>query len=145
MSIEEVIFSATSSLFSGRVFPDWSLPGTARPFMVYSQVGGVPSNTVCGNTTAQNHRIQFTIWCDAAGGGRPMANGLMRQVESIITSSPIYGVSLGGLQAMFDEMTKTYGAMQDFSIWHVDESAYTLLTENGYTLTTEDGRLIVQD
>ena len=115
--IEPTIFSATQSLFGGRVFPDIAPPGTNYPFMTYQAVGGRPSNTLCGNTVYQNYHIQFNIWVDAANGGRTRANTLMRAVADIIASSPLIGVSLGSFVAIYDEITKTYGARQDFSFW----------------------------
>jgi len=116
--VEEEIYSVTQSLFSGRVFPDIAPPNTVRPFMTYQSVGGVPSNTLCGNTTQQNSRIQFNVWCDGSAGGRTAANTLMRAVEVLVTEAPLRGVSLGSLVALYDEITKTYGARQEFSFWH---------------------------
>lgn len=115
--IEESLASALGSLFTGGFWADTAPAETAMPFCVYTQVGGRPSNTVCGNTTHQNVRIQFTVWCDTAAGGRAQANTLMRQLEDVVTSSPLYGVSQGSLAARYDEMTRRYGAMQDFSFW----------------------------
>jgi hypothetical protein len=119
--IEPTIVLALTPLFgAGRIFPDVAPAGAARPFLVYQQVGGVPSNTLCGNTDKQNARIQFTVWTAApaaGGGGRPQANTLMRAAEKILTDPPIRGVSQGSLVAEYDEPTKTYGARQDFSVW----------------------------
>lgn len=117
--IEESIVAALSSLFDGRVFPDTAPASTRYPFLIYQQVGGVPSNSFCGNTDSQNQRIQFVVWCKATANydGRTQANTLMRQVEAILTEPPLYGVSQGSLAALHDEITRTYGARQDFSFW----------------------------
>lgn len=85
--------------------------------MTYQNVGGRPSNTICGNTSQQNAHIQFNIWCDAINGGQTQATALMRSVESVLTADPLKGVSMGSLVAVYDEITKTYGARQDFSFW----------------------------
>ena len=115
--IEPAIFSALNTLFNGNVFPDIAPHGVSYPFMTYQQVGGKPSNTLCGNTDGRNAWIQFNVWCDDAAGGRASANTLMMQAESILTSSPLYGVSVGKFVAIYDILTETYGARQDISFW----------------------------
>lgn len=119
--IEPTIVSALTPLFgSGNIYPDEAPAGVNRPFVVYQQVGGVPSNTFCGNTDKQNARIQFTVWCadpSAGGGGRTQANTLMRAAEKILTAPPIRAVSQGSLVAERDVATKSRGARQDFSFW----------------------------
>lgn len=117
--IEPVIVALLSPLFGGRVFPDTAPAATPRPFCIYQQVGGKPSAVLCGNTTQQNARIQFVVWCapSPAGGGRQQANTLMRQAEALLTEPPVRAVSQGSLVALWDEPTQTYGARQDFSFW----------------------------
>ena len=117
--IEPSIYSALSSLFSGRVFPDTAPQNTSYPFLTFQQVGGRPSNSMKGNTNGQNAWIQFNVWCDAASGGRAAASTLMRQAEAILTSSPLLGVSLGQIVAIYDVLTETYGARQDISFWSI--------------------------
>lgn len=111
--IEPTIVAALETLFPGAVYPDVAPQGTTHPFVTYQQVGGVPSNTLCGNTDKQNARLQFTVWADT----RPQANTLMRQAEKLLIDPPIRGVSQGGLAAIFDAPTKAYGARQDLSFW----------------------------
>jgi hypothetical protein len=117
--IEPTIVAALSALFNGKVFPDTVPAGVARPFLIYQQIGGVPSNTFCGDTDKQNARIQFVVWAKATAAfdGRTEANTLMRAAAVILTDPPISGVSQGTLVALHDEMTRTYGARQDFSFW----------------------------
>lgn len=117
--IEENIYSALSATFSGRVFRGTAPAGVTMPFLVYSNVGGAPVNALCGNGAHQNYRIQFTVWCDvgASSGGQTQANSLMRAVEAIVTEPPLRGVSQGSLISIYDDVTRYYGAMQDFSFW----------------------------
>ncbi|MGV1017433.1 MAG: DUF3168 domain-containing protein [Fluviibacter phosphoraccumulans] len=112
--IEADIYAAIQSLFAGRVYPDTAPMGVAYPFCVYQQVGGVPSNTFCGNTDKQNARIQFWVWSRT----REEANELSRLCEAILTQPTLYGVSQNSLVARYDEATKTYGAQQDISFWY---------------------------
>ena len=111
--IEPTIVSALSALFGGRVYPDTAPAGAQHPFCIYQQVGGVPSNALCGDTDARNARIQLVAWTTT----RPQASTLMRQAAAILTAAPIRAVSQGELIARYDEATRTYGAMQDFSFW----------------------------
>lgn len=113
--IEPQFTAALNSLFGGRVYPDLAPQTAVKPFLVYGQVGGVPSNTLCGNTDVQNGRFQFDVWATT----RAQASTLMRQVEAIMTAPPFRGVSQGGLVASYDEATKSYGARWDVSLWFV--------------------------
>jgi hypothetical protein len=114
--IEQDIYSAIQAVFSGRVYPDTAPMGTTYPFCVYQQVGGVPSNSFCGNTNKQNARVQFWVWSRS----REEASQLSRLIESILTQPPLRGVSQNSLVARYDEPTKTYGAQQDISFWYLN-------------------------
>lgn len=82
------------------------------PYCIYQQIGGRPSNAICGNTDKQNARVQFVVWSKR----RKEANSLMRQAEAKLIED-LGAVSLGSLTAIYDEETKLYGARQDLSIW----------------------------
>lgn len=116
--IEPTIVAAISSLFGGRVYPDTSPEGVTYPFCIYQNVGGIPVNTLCGGGRF-NSRIQFWIWAKPlpSGGGRVQANTLMGQVADILTADPINGIAQGGTVGAYDDVTRCYGAQQDFSFW----------------------------
>lgn len=120
MAIEEEIVAALSGLFSGRVYADIA-PATAQhPFCIYQQVGGRPVTTICGGrANRSNARFQFWVWSQPSpsGGGREEASTLMRSIADELMASPIFAVPLSELTADFDDVTRTYGARQDFSIW----------------------------
>ena len=118
--IEPTLVAALEAIFPGKVFPATVPPGVEPPLCIYQQVGGVPSNTVCGDTNHQNMRIQFWVWCDQlpSGGGYPQAVTLMRSLAAIVTASPFLGVSRGSLSTTFDLTTRRHGAVQDFSVWY---------------------------
>lgn len=111
--IEEDIVTALSILFGGRVYPDTAPADAAMPFCIFQNVGGLPSNTLCGDTDKQNTRIQFWVWSTT----RKEANTKMRAAAAVLTAAPLRGVSQGGLVARYDEATKRRGAQQDFSFW----------------------------
>jgi hypothetical protein len=113
MSVESTLVGLVSATFGGRVFPDTAPADTARPFLIYQLIGGVPVNALCGDAIQQNVRVQFWVWADT----RQAANEAMRAVAGIVSASPMRGTSLGGLITQYDEVTRSYGALQDFSFW----------------------------
>lgn len=110
--MEPQIEQALASIFDVRVFPDTAPQGVAKPFVIYQQIGGRPSNAICGNTKQQNARVQVVVWSKR----RVEANALMRQAEAALIAA-LNAVSLGSLTAIYDEAGRLYGARQDFSIW----------------------------
>ncbi len=114
MTIEATVVTALGSLCSGRIFPDWAPVDTARPYVVYQQVGGDVLNPINGDVPGyHNARIQFMAWADT----RLQANALMRQIEDALRPHPINGRPIGALMARAEPLTKQRGAQQDFSIW----------------------------
>lgn len=91
--------------------------GTRRPFATFQFVGGRSIATLCGETTRKNYRVQFNVWDEVVGGSAAQSLGLMRQLEAIVTAAPLRGASQGGVQSVYDEVTRSYGARQDFSFW----------------------------
>lgn len=115
--IEESILSELTTLFGGRIYPDVSPQDIDRPFCTYSQVGGRPSATLCGDTDKQNCNMQFNVWATT----RKEASTLMRSAAKILTGPPLRGVAQGGLVADYDHSVRLYGARQDFSFWYDDD------------------------
>lgn len=141
--IEETLFALLSPLVNGRVYPDYAPFNTVRPFITYQNVGGVTSNSFCGDTDAQNAHIQVNVWAEIGGGGRKQANTIMRAVAFLISGQFPIGVALGGLVSDFDDVTKAYGARQDFSIWHT--SLTPLVYDENEFIFDEDGNYIFQE
>lgn len=114
MSFEPALVAALQGLVANRVYAELAPQDTPYPYITYQQVGGVPTNTLCGNSNGQNARVQVNVWAKT----REQANTLMRAVEVIVTSTPFRGVSLGSLVAEYNAPTHGRGARQDFSIWY---------------------------
>lgn len=111
--IEEDIIAAIGSIVSGKVYYETAPQGYPIPFCIFQQVGGVPSNALCGNTNKQNGRFKFYVWdVDAKS-----AMQKMKAMEAVLTAPPIYATSLGSPAAIYDEATRRKGAWQDLSIW----------------------------
>lgn len=121
MSLESEIVALIKGLDVDHVYPDVAPPNIESNetlmFVVFAQVGGAPTNTLCGNSNGQNARIQFNVW----GPRRDAVNTLMRRIESTLTEPPPTGlraVSLGSLVAEYNAPRKAYGARQDLSFWY---------------------------
>ncbi len=56
-------------------------------------------------------RIQINVWSSS----RSTTNTLIRQIESIVTQSPLYGVIEGGAVSISEPDLNLYGSIQDFS------------------------------
>ena len=95
------------------VYADAAPIGTLPPYVTYGQVGGVPTNTLCGDADGQNARIQFNTWSMR----RSEASTMMRQIAALLTQPPLRAVSQGGLVAEYNSVAKLYGARQDLSFW----------------------------
>ena len=112
MTIETDLYAAINATFAGGAFADTAPADNPTPFCIYQNVGGQPVTTFCGDAE-RNNVIQFWVWAAT----RNEANTKMRALASIVTAAPFRAVSQGGLSAEFDDITRTYGAMQRFSFW----------------------------
>lgn len=125
MSLESDVVAVLAPLFpvagepgKQRVYADmhpqeWE--AMPLPFVVFTQVGGTPSNTLCGNTDKQNALLQFNVWAASS----QQARQLIRDIEKLVTAPPLRAVSQGGAITRPGPTTKSFGAQQDFSFWHV--------------------------
>ena len=114
MTIESDLVTVIGGLCSGRIYPDVAPIDTARPYVTYQQVGGEIVDPINGDVpNLKNARMQINVWADT----RSAANTLMRSIEDAIRPPPYSARPIGALIARYEEMTKTRGAQQDFSIW----------------------------
>lgn len=113
MIIETEIEDAVTAL-GYRIYPDVAPLGVEPPYVTYSQVGGQPTDALCGPSDGQNARIQFNTWALR----RSEASIMMRAIEAALTAPPLRAVSLGSLVAEYNSLTKARGARQDLSFWY---------------------------
>lgn len=115
MTIESDLFAALKSLCGNRVYPDVAPIGTARPYVLYSQVGGEAVSYVEDAVPdKQNGRIQFTVWADTAAS----RTALITQIESaMVTAQAFQARPIGAPSKTYDHDMQLFGAMQDFSVW----------------------------
>jgi len=114
VSIEPQLVTVLSGIVSGGAFPDIAPAGTALPYCTYQQVSGTPVNYLGAESSdKKSSRIQVNVW----SATRAQAMTLIRQIEDAIVKAPLFGMVEGGAIATYDDVTKTRGAMQDFSFW----------------------------
>lgn len=116
MTIEQSIIAALTGLVAGRVCADVAPLGTARPYIVFQQVGGDGVNFIDQATipSKKNARIQIAVWSDT----RAEAASLGRAAEDAMrVASGIAVTVIGAPVAAYDEAAKARGTRQDFSLW----------------------------
>ncbi len=113
MSLESQIGNALQGLVEGRIFPDVAPEGTARPYIVYQQVGGSAFNYVEGGLVGlRNARVQISVWADA----RIQASQIGDQAEAILLGvAGLQPQVLGAASSIYEPDTGLRGRMQDFS------------------------------
>lgn len=114
MTLEADLFAALQAQCP-RTFPDVAPVGTARPYVVWQQVGGPAPMYVEGALPDKaSAYMQITVWADA----RKDANALMRNIEAaLVASNTLQARPLGGLIAAIDDGNVLRGCHQDFEIW----------------------------
>ena len=114
MSIETALLAAVQPLCA-RVYPDVAPINTARPYIVWQQVGGPALMYLEGALPNKaSADIQITVWANT----RLEANSLIRQIEAVlVASATMQARPLGALIAAYDDTNELRGALQDFEIW----------------------------
>jgi hypothetical protein len=115
MSMESDLYTLLKDFVSNRVYPDIAPLAVVHPYITWQGVGG-RSLRFMDNTAAdkRNTRVQINAWATT----RAAANALARQVEDAMCATALFTASpLGEPVSDYDTETKTYGAMQDFSIF----------------------------
>ncbi len=115
MSLESSLFALLSPLVGGRVFPDVAPFDTARPYIVWQQIGG-QAPTFLENTvpSKRNATVQISAWADT----RMDANSTSLAIESALTlATTVQARPLSAHVSEHEPDLMRYGARQDFSIW----------------------------
>jgi hypothetical protein len=117
MSVEVDIYSCLKSLVGNRVYRDIA-PQTVTelPRITFQTVGGASTNFLDSATipSKRNARVQVNVWHSR----RDDANALARQVEEALRAyTALQTTVLSGFVAVYEEETKLFGTMQDYSFW----------------------------
>jgi hypothetical protein len=117
MSIEMDLRDALRVLAPGRAWPNRAPQGTtgAPPYVVFQQVGGVPTDFVeLVRPDKNNARFQVSVW----GDNFDAVTTLAKSIEDALVVSAVFRARRQSARiGMFDSETKYHGSRQDFSIW----------------------------
>jgi hypothetical protein len=119
VSLETSIYTALKALVSNRVYRDIA-PQTATtlPRITFQQVGGDGINFLDPTVPNKKHaRVQINCWA----GRRDDAMALARLAEDALrVTTALSPHVLGAAIAVYEDDTKLYGSMQDFSFFYDD-------------------------
>lgn len=115
MTMESSLNALMAPLVGAHVFPDTAPFDTARPYIVWQQIGGRSIDFIDPTVPSkQNAVMQITAWADT----RAAAKALILQIEAaLIQATTLQARAVSASAADHDEDLKRYGARQDFSIW----------------------------
>lgn len=114
MSLEADLFALLGPLCGNRVYPDLAPHDTARPYITWQQVGGLPVNPVDNSEPGlEQARVQVNVWADTRLG----ASTLIHAVQAALRPAPMRGVPVAAAVSRMDELNTERGAQQDFLIW----------------------------
>jgi len=120
VSLETSIYSALRSLVSNHVYRDVVKEDESHilPRITFQQVGGDAINFLSGEKPSKKWaRVQVNCWA----ARRDDAMALARLVEDTLRATVALGTTvLGAPVAVYENDTKLYGSMQDFSVVYDD-------------------------
>lgn len=117
MTIETQLFTALKGLVNNRVYRDLApVTVTDLPRITFQAVGGDAINYLDSATIPNKHfcRVQVNVWHNQ----RDAANALARQVADTLRAyTALQTTVLGEFVAVYEDDTKLYGTIQDFSVF----------------------------
>jgi hypothetical protein len=118
MSAETRVYSVLKPLAPAKsVFRDIAPEDcNTVPRITFQFIGGSAINFVDSATipSKRNYRVQINVWHNQ----RDACNALARQVENAMRADlNLQATVLGTFQTVYEQDTRLYGTLQDFSIW----------------------------
>lgn len=115
MTVEAQIFTALGPLVANRVYPDVAPIGAARPFIVFSQVGGESISFLDSTLPDKKHgRFQIDVYADS----RAVCAATALQVEAAMLAAGVFICKpLGAPVSTYEPDVLIFGSQQDFSIY----------------------------
>lgn len=109
-------YAALGVLVGTRVYPDVAPIDVAKPYVVWSEVGNTPMNSIAGGTVdTHNYRIQVV----ALGLTALSARNVMEQVRAAMAAASLFkALELDYASTDFEDGSKVFGVRADFSIWY---------------------------
>jgi hypothetical protein len=116
VTVETLVYTALKALVNNRVYRDVA-PETVTdlPRITFQQVGGQATNFLePAAPSKRNERFMIRCWDDR----RDDVMALARQVEDTLRAyTALQATVLGSAVAVYEEDTKLFGSIQDFSFW----------------------------
>jgi hypothetical protein len=112
MTIETTIYTALSSLASGKVYPLVAPEKVAAPFIVYSRIASTPENTLEGGATIDQVRIQVDTYANTYSAVKSLAESVRSAMEGSGAKA-----TLQTDQDLFEPDLKLYRISQDYYCW----------------------------
>jgi len=118
VTVETSIYTALKSLVGNRVYRDIApdtLTNADLPRITFQQISGTAVNFLEPSVPSmKNARFQINCWDDR----RDDVMSLARQVEDALrVYTALQTTVLGAAVAVYEEDTKLFGSIQDFSFW----------------------------
>jgi hypothetical protein len=112
MTIETTIYSALSTLASGKVYPLVAPEKVVAPYIVYSRIASTPENTLDGGATIDLVRIQVDTYHNTYSAVKSLAESVRLALESSGAKA-----TLQTDQDLFEPDLKVYRVSQDYYCW----------------------------
>ena len=115
MTTESDLFNTLKTLVANRVYPDLAPLNTARPFIVYGQVGGESLAFLNNVLPDKKHgRFQIDVYADSRAACAVVA----LQVEAAMSAATVFNArAIGAPTSTYEPEVLIFGSQQDFSIY----------------------------
>lgn len=114
--IHERLFTLLHALVGDRMYPVVAPEAVVSPFIVYTRIPSPSNAALDGRDPIINTRIQIDCY-DTNFKNLQLLAG---QVREALRNSDLKSVPLSMQDGPFDETTKNYRVIMDYSLWHHD-------------------------
>lgn len=121
MTVQSSLFTtlggnaALTAAVGVRIYPDVAPIGVAVPYVVWSEVGTTPYNSMAGHDGLTQYRIQIMSFASSALRAREVAQ-LVRTAMAAATE--FKSLEIDSASGDFEDGSKVYGMRSDFSVWY---------------------------
>lgn len=106
--------AGVSALVGARIYPLIMPQDGALPALVYTIVSAVPINSLGGFSGLINPRVQIDCWAKTYGQAKALAEAVHQAMD---TRNANFDALLIDMRDDYEEDTKLYRVLQDYSIW----------------------------
>jgi hypothetical protein len=114
MSVQESLYTALQSAFSGRLYPLVAPSPVTLPYGVYQVISQVPSNVLSDTPGLYNTRLQIDVFTRLYSE----AQTLKASIRTAMASSFGHKAKEIASQDLYEEEAKLHRVSMDWSVWH---------------------------